>query len=180
VVFKAGGARFDNYLSNLILGDFMEEIVGRIDPTRNADKYTKVVCHSGAVSVVNGKVSIEPGLVMRAKKMDFLLDGTLDLTKEELDLAFNSRSRKGVGISAGKAITPYFKLGGTLAYPRLVVDPKGVALSGGAAVATGGISILAEGLWDRWVLTAKNPCKNLIKNIAKGENKVFKELLNAP
>jgi hypothetical protein len=38
---------------------------------------------------------------------------------------------------------------GTLAKPQLAVDETGVLISGGAAVATGGLSLLARGLWDR-------------------------------
>ncbi len=180
LVFRAGGARFDNTVSGLILGDFMEEIANRVNPFKDTSKYTKIVCHGGALAVVNGKVSISPGVVAREKRLDFVLGGELDLATEQLNLTFNSRSRKGLGISAGKAITPYFKLGGTLAYPRIVVDPKGVALSGSAAVATGGISILAEGLWDRWVLTASNPCKNVIKSAGNSDNNMLRELLNTP
>ena len=94
-----------------------------------------------------------------------------------MDLVFNTKSRKGIGISAGKAFTPYFKIGGTMANPRLVIDPKGVAISGGAAVATAGLSILAEGLWDRWIATAKNPCEGLITTISKEKKGTYKALL---
>jgi hypothetical protein len=37
------------------------------------------------------------------------------------------------------------------------VDPKGALFSGGAAVATAGISILAKGVWDR-MFQAGDPC----------------------
>ena len=82
-------------------------------------------------------------------------------------------------LGAIKAVTPYFKIGGTLANPRLALDVKGAAVSGGAAVATAGVSILAEGLWDRRVATSINPCDRLIKRISKEGQKEFTPLLQA-
>ena len=111
--------------------------------------------------------------------MDVISSGEINLRNEKLNLAFNTRSRKGLGFSASKAVTPYFKIGGTLAHPRLALDVKGAAVSGGAAVATAGVSILAEGLWDRWVATSKNPCDRLIQQVTQGGNNVFTPLLQA-
>ena len=178
VVFYGGGGRMDNKGSGLILGDVFDQVFTRLNPLKETDRYTKIICHAGAFSIVDGKASIVPGAVVRTKKLDFAVGGSLNLHNEKMDLVFSTRSRKGIGISAGKAITPYFKLGGTLAYPRIVLDPAGIALSGGAAVATAGVSILAEGLWDRWVATAKNPCKTLIKQVTKQNKEVFRQLLS--
>ena len=127
--------------------------------------------------IIDGKMHIAPGLVIRTDKMDIASGGVLNLHDERLDLVFNTQSRKGIGISASKAITPYFKIGGTLANPLPAVDVKGAAISGGAAVATAGISILAEGLWDRWIGTAKNPCENLLTKASKKDKKIYEHLL---
>jgi hypothetical protein len=177
MVFRGGGGRMDNSGAGLILGDVFDQVSSRLNPFKETDRYTKIVCHAGALSIVDGKASIAPGAVMRSKKLDFAVGGTINLHNEKIDLVFSTRSRKGIGVSVSKAITPYFKLGGTLAYPKIVLDPKGVALSGGAAVATAGISILAEGLWDRWIATASNPCKRLIKQVSEQNKKVFRDLL---
>lgn len=147
--------------------------MNRLNPFAKTDPYTQVDCHALAMSIRDGKVELAPGLVIRTDKMDIASGGTINLHREKLDLVFNTRSRKGLGISASKAITPYFKIGGTLANPRLALDVKGVAVSGGAAVATAGLSILAEGLWDRWVATAKNPCENLINSLSKKDRAMY-------
>jgi hypothetical protein len=44
-----------------------------------------------------------------------------------------------------------------MAAPRLAVDETGLLISGGAAVATGGLSVLAKGVWDR-MSRSKDPC----------------------
>ena len=46
-----------------------------------------------------------------------------------------------------------------MAAPRLSVDEKGVLVTGGAAIATGGLSLLARGVWDR-MSRSKTPCKD--------------------
>ena len=51
---------------------------------------------------------------------------------------------------------------GTLAAPRLAVDAKGTLITGGAAVATGGLSLLARATWDRLV-RSKTPCETAAK-----------------
>jgi hypothetical protein len=53
-------------------------------------------------------------------------------------------------------------------------------VSGSAAVATGGLSIIAEGLWDRWVKTAKDPCESLITQADKQNDKAYETLLMVP
>jgi hypothetical protein len=52
---------------------------------------------------------------------------------------------------------------GTLANPVLSLDPESALIQGGAAVATGGISILAKGFIDRY-LSSKDPCGDAYKN----------------
>ena len=109
---------------------------------------------------------------------DIASGGTINLHNEKLDFVFSTQSRKGIGISASKAITPYFKVGGTLANPLLVLDMKGAAVSGSVAIATAGMSILAEGLWDRWIGTAVNPCESLFSEVSKKDKKIYQSLLN--
>ena len=46
-------------------------------------------------------------------------------------------------------VNPYLEVVGTLREPRISLDEKSAFIVGGAAAATGGISILAKGLWDR-------------------------------
>jgi AsmA family protein len=177
IAFVGGGGRLDNNSLDLILGDFFEEIFDRINPFSDTDSYTRIECHAGAATIANGAMRLNPGLVIRTKKMDIVSSGSLNLDNEKLDLEFNTRSRKGIGISASKAITPYFKIGGTLAYPSMALNVEGAAVSGGAAVATGGLSILASGLWDRWVATARNPCKQLTTQVSERQKSAYQELL---
>ncbi|MEH6591384.1 MAG: hypothetical protein V7746_14080 [Halioglobus sp.] len=177
IAFSGGGGRLDNNSLDLIMGDFFEEIFNRLNPFSDTDPYTSIRCHAGAATIANGTMKLNPGLVIRTGKMDIASGGSLNLNNEKLNLDFNTKSRKGIGISASKAITPYFKIAGTLAYPSLALNVEGAAVSGGVAVATGGLSILAEGMWDRWVATARNPCESVINRVIKDKKGDYQELL---
>ena len=83
--------------------------------------------------------------------------GSADLGSERLDLTLATQPRRGLGISAGAIVNPFYKIGGTFASPQLRVDATSAALTYGMATATGGLSILATGLRDR-LLGNLNPC----------------------
>lgn len=179
VYLRGGGGRINHQGLNLFFGDVIGEIFSSINPMSEQEPYTQVECHSGGVVIKDGLATLDPGMVMRTDKIDIALGGTVDLNTEGLDLVFNTRSRTGVGISASKALTPYLKLGGNFSYPSLGVNAKGVVVSGGAAFATGGLSILAEGMWDRWVATSVNPCDALFEEGKEAESN-FKKLFGRP
>jgi hypothetical protein len=96
------------------------------------------------------------------KNVSILTTAEIDLETEKLDLTFRTTPRRGVVISAGEIFNPFVKVIGTLAAPRLAVDEQGVLLSGGAAVATGGLSILAKAAWDR-LNRSRDPCGDMSK-----------------
>lgn len=178
LILRASGAQLNNRGLDLILGDVFESVVDRLNPFSTTSEYTEVECIAGAFRFRDGVVAIDPGLVMRTDKIDIVTGGGFDLNTEALNISFNTRSRKGIGISPGKAITPYLKVAGNLANPWLTVDPEAVAVSGTAAIATVGLSILAESMYDRWVATANNPCKELYKQVRRDDE--YKQLLALP
>jgi len=178
--FRAGGGRMNNRGLDLFLGDILGEIFGSLVPTQESEPYTNLECHAGAMLFKKGVVELIPGLAFRTDKVDVVASGQINMRNEKLNVAFATRSRKGVGISVSKAITPYIKLGGNLANPQLAFDARGAAVSGGAAVATGGLSILAAGLWDRWIATSQNPCKVLYDNAEKDTRRAYKKILAQP
>ena len=60
----------------------------------------------------------------------------------------------------------------------LFVVLTAMAVSGTAAIATGGLSILAESLYDRWFATAKSPCSELFKQVRREQD--YQQLLALP
>ena len=89
-------------------------------------------------------------------------------------MQFNS-----IGISAMKTVSPRSKIAGTFANPRFILDATGAVASGTAAMATGGLTIVASGLRDRLLARRSNPC-NVIYEQALGEKKFDYAELIAP
>ena len=177
MIFRAKGGKLNNQGLDLIFGDLFDEILNSLNPQKRPRTYTEIVCNAGALAVNDGVVEAIPGLILRTDKTDLLAAGNINLKTERMDMAFSTRARKGLGISAGRTLSRHLRLGGTLANPRLTLDTTAMAVSSGAALATAGWSILASGAWDRWVATAGDPCKRLINQARKDPKRDYHSLL---
>jgi hypothetical protein len=147
---KTRGGRFaSNQSMRRIYGDMLDEMLTTINPFRQSDPYTNFSCIVIPLEIVNGVVSSAPSTLVSTDKMHMGLTSVVDLKSEGLEMNIRTTPRKGISISAGELLNPYIKVIGTLAAPRMAVDEKGVLLTGGAAVATGGLTLLASAVWDR-------------------------------
>jgi hypothetical protein len=180
LVYRGGGGKISNQGLDLMFGDLLNELASRLNPFYRTEEYTRVVCGAGAIRIRSGVVDIDPGVVFRTDKVDVAAGGRINLRDEGLDVTFKSQARRGIGVSASKAFEPYVKLGGTLSDPRLVLDAEGAMVAGGAAVATGGLSIILGGLWDRWIAAAKDPCEGLFTHVSEETRADYKALLSRP
>ena len=110
------------------------------------------------MTIEDGVLRTAPALVMQTARINLVSHGSIDLGSEQISFYLRSTPRRGrVDVTMGEIVTPYLMVTGSLTKPGVTVDPKGALFSGGAAVATGGISILARGVWDR-VFQADDPC----------------------
>ena len=74
--------------------------------------------------------------------------------------------------NAGMFVTPFIKVTGTLTEPGVGLDEKGSLLTGGAAVATGGLSILYKGIFDR-VTAEGDRCEKTLTDVGEHANYTF-------
>ncbi len=147
---------------------FFRTVTRAVNPFSKTDKFVREVCSVAPLTIRNGVISTAPTFVKLTDKLNTLAFGTIDLKNERVDLNFKTELRKGIGIGAAELVNPYIKVGGTLADPRVKIDPKGVAFSGGAAVLTGGLSILATTLWNR-AFREKDPCGAVLQAANRAE-----------
>ena len=150
-----------------LMSDFLTELISTLDPFAETSEYTELECAVGAADIVNGKVEVIP-VIFQTKQVTILSQGNIDLHTEKVDLSFNSTPRKGLGLSASTLINPFIKVGGQLKSPVIQLDPKNTVVSGGLAVATAGLSILAKSMSDRF-LSSKDPCGDALKEIKERE-----------
>lgn len=144
-----------------LLSDFLTELIDALNPFTERSKVTRLDCLVVGADVADGRVTVDP-VVVHAEKLTVVSQGTIDLESERLDLDFETRPRKGIGITASDLVNPFVKVGGTLAQPAMELDPAGTVVKGGLAVATAGLSILAKSLKDRY-LSSKDPCGDALR-----------------
>jgi hypothetical protein len=88
--------------------------------------------------------------------------GKVDLGDETLDLSIRPQAKEGIGVSVG-GLANLVKVQGTLANPEVGIDVTGAASTAaqiGIGVMTGGLSLLAKGLFD--AATMEAPCKTAL------------------
>lgn len=170
-----GGRITDNKFIQALYGDLLQEIVNTVNPFRKSDPYTEFVCIVVPLKLDSGKVTSTPSSFIGTTKIRMVAAASIDLATEKIALTFKTTPKRVLSISAGEAVNPYVQIVGTLGRPRLAIDEKGVLLSGGAAVATGGLSIVARGLWDR-MSRSRNPCKQVADGAIEELGSRFPEL----
>jgi uncharacterized protein involved in outer membrane biogenesis len=148
----------NNTFLRRLYGDLLNEIVDTINPFAKTDDETSVECVVLPVEINDGALAVNPEALVQTDKIRIVSDASINLQSEKIEMTFRTTPKKGLTISAGEILNPFVMVVGTLAAPRLAVDAKGTLISGGAAVATGGLSILARATWDRLV-RSKDPCE---------------------
>jgi hypothetical protein len=163
---SAGSGRIRAGAMRLFTQDFLYELLSTVNPFVKSDPYTELKCMVLLATAENGQIQGDPAFVAQSDRLNVFANAKINLADETLDADFNSVPMKGLGLSLSNLVNPYVKVAGTLAAPVLALDTESTLIQGGAAVATGGISILALGLKDRF-FSDKDPCGTAI---AKAES----------
>jgi len=153
-----GGRVTSNRALQRLYGDMLQEVLGTINPLRKSEPYTDFECVVWPLQIDGGLLTSRPNAFISTNQIRMAVSSSVNLETEDLRVVVRTTPRRALSISAGELVNPYVQVVGTLAAPRLAVDEKGVLISGSVAVATGGLSVLARGLWDR-ISRSGNPCK---------------------
>ena len=148
VDLKAAGALF---------ADVAASLVQSLNPLADSSANATLECGVYDITIANGLATVEQ-LSVQTDRLTVISSGEVELDSEVIDMAIRTKSREGLGLSIGSVATSFVKLGGTLSEPSINVDAGGTVTTTGAAVATGGLSVIAKGLWDR-VSSEADLCK---------------------
>jgi hypothetical protein len=154
-----GGRVTNNRFIQAIYGDMLQEILSTINPFRQTDPYTDFECIILPLKFDDGIVTSAPNFMINTTKVRMAALSSIDLKTEKIEITVRTTPQRTLSISAGELVNPFVQVVGTLAAPRLAVDETGLLISGGAAVATAGLSLLARGVWDR-LSRSKTPCQD--------------------
>ncbi len=159
-----GGDLVTNFLSAANLFD------------RNKD-FADVECGVLYLDIGEGKAVTRNGLALKTDRVTILGGGEITFPGERIDIYLTPKAREGLGISAS-SIARVIQLGGTLRAPEIEADPKGLLATGlnlGAAILSGGVTLVALGLFDRFHANSD------VCAIARGEQELSEiDLLEQP
>lgn len=163
-VLNVGDGRLRNTAIDWAGGDLLIQVLGVLNPLSRAEPTTPLSCAVARFTVKDGIATADRGIAVETAKVNVVGAGTVNLRDEHLDLAVTPRARDGLGLSLTTPLAGMTRVRGTLAEPALSLDEVGTAraaASVGAAVATGGLSLVGEALFDR--LTGDSaPCRTAL------------------
>ncbi len=166
VWLRGGERRIATSKLGFLFGDFLTEVFSAVNPFAKSEPYQIMDCDRVFMEAEDGLLSTSPAILVRLEKLNIAAAGTIDLNNEEIDFSVQTTPRKGIGLSTGDIINAFSKIGGTLASPTLTLDPTGALVQGSAAVATMGLSIVAQSLYRRF-MGPRDPCEALTKEARK-------------
>jgi uncharacterized protein involved in outer membrane biogenesis len=142
------GGQIDLQAAGVLFSDLVTSIFRAINPLAETETLTALECGIYDVNIVDGIATIEQ-LAVQSDKLTIISSGDINLDTEVIDMTLSTKTREGFGVSLGGVVNSFLKLGGTLGAPSVGVDAAGSVTTTGVAVMTGGMSVLAKGLFDR-------------------------------
>ena len=143
------------------MGDVMITAIDAINPLRKKTDQTVLECAVAYLPISNGVVNINNSVGAVTDRLDIVLNGTINLDSEALNIKIDPREKSG--LTTGVGLAGLVKLQGTLAKPSAGVNKEGVvnsAVSIGLGILTGGATILAENA--KSLATKSQPCKTAL------------------
>jgi len=162
--------RLSNTTLETIGADATLNILRTINPLLKKETSLELGCGIAQGKIKDGQLKIENTLATQSKRVAVVGSGLIDFKTEQIDFAVTPRPRKGLGLGAAN-FAQVVRIGGRLAAPKVEADPAGFLKSGakiGAALYTGGLSVLAEGLFNRLQAT-DNVCDAVRRTVNQRE-----------
>lgn len=159
LVTKVGSSKLSNTAVKTIGADVLMSLVRAVTPAEEDDEVTHLECGVVRMDFNDGIGETDRGIAAETKRVNVTGSGTIDLKTEEVDIAIRTEPKEGLGLSAS-SLSSLVQVGGTLANPSPELDPVGALKTGatvGAALATGGLSLLGQALFNR-VTADDAPC----------------------
>jgi uncharacterized protein involved in outer membrane biogenesis len=148
VSLRQGAGQVKEFVAAVLFSDVVLEALRTINPMRKKETSRKLDCGIYEIDIADGLANLERA-AMQTDRLLIVATGNIDLATEKLNVNFRAKSREGLGVSLGSVANSFLGVRGTLGSPRITIDPKGTVTTTGAAVATGGLSLLARSMWDR-------------------------------
>jgi len=139
----------------------LNKLADAVNPFRNVDATTEVACAVIRLQLANGVARVDRSIAFETNKIGATASGSLDFGSETLDLSIKPQVRKGISLNIDQfASLVHFR--GPFSAPAVGVDAKASAETAatlGAAIATGGTSLLGQVLLKSATADSAAPCQ---------------------
>ncbi len=125
-----------------------DRLAEAVNPFRTVKPSTELQCAVVRLPLAGGVAQVDRSIALETKEIDVSMSGTLDFRNETLDLSIRPRVRQGIPIEIPQ-IAELVRFTGPFAAPTVSVDAVASAAAIariGAAIGTGGLSVLGETL----------------------------------
>ena len=125
-----------------------DRLAEAVNPFRKVNPSTELQCAVIRLPLAGGVAQVDRSIAIETKEIDASMSGTLDFRNETLDLSIRPRVRQGIPIEIPQ-IAELVRFRGPFAAPTVSVDAMASATAIariGAAIGTGGLSVLGESL----------------------------------
>ena len=138
-------------LKRSLMTGFGTGLLSSLNPFTEHEEDTELICAIILFDIEDGIADANKRIAAQMTDVTWFGSGEINLRTEEIDFGMNPKTRKALGVSMG-GLAKLAHLGGTLAHPKVQLDPKDVAVKYGkyaAAVSTGGLTLLADIVFSR-------------------------------
>ena len=142
---------------DLFTSDLFKKTLDAINPFKKKQKDTQINCAALTFKIEDGLLTTPFGVAAEAAEYSVTGKGKVDFKTEAIDLEFKTKVKKVLAINPFEKLTGLVKVVGEMTAPVVTLNPKGIFEIGatvGAAIATGGLSFLAQDQLEK--LTAKS------------------------
>lgn len=139
----------------------LDRLFEAVNPFRRVDATTELHCAVIRLPLKDGVAAIDRSIAAETDKLGATASGTVDLRSETLDLSIKPQIRQGVAIAVPQ-VASLVHFSGPLTAPSVGIDATATAATVariGAAVYTGGLSIIGESLFKSAEGNGGAPCQ---------------------
>ena len=131
-------------------------------PGRKPEDFNQLECAAARFEVKDGVANSPNGIAFRFKRMDILGSGAVNLATGKILFGFKAVRRHWFDFSILSVASDFASITGTVDKPRVGLDTQGALITGGAAWATAGLSLLATNFL-RTLSSSEDPCTAILE-----------------
>jgi AsmA family protein len=140
-----------------------------LNPFRKVDPTTELLCAVIRLPLAGGIAKVDHSIAIETSKLGATASGTLDFRNETLDLSIKPQLRKGIPLNIDQ-FASLISFHGPFRAPTVGIDAKASAATVatlGAAVATGGTSLLGQVLLKSVTADTGAPCQIALGHVTQ-------------